>query len=72
MTTIICDRCGKEVKRNKTYKDLLPSDINSVSIEYLYKTGEVNNSVCFDLCEDCAKSLIEWLGVKDKLVRQLV
>lgn len=66
MTTIICDRCGEAVKRNKTIRDILCEDINCITLDYKDKYYELINAHHFDLCDNCAKELIKWLNVEDR------
>ena len=53
VTKYICDRCGKEIKRNKIYKATVQEGLD----------GDVYNGVyeSFHLCENCTKILLKWI-----------
>lgn len=69
MQTIICDRCRKKLFSEKP--------IGSLRGEYYAPRGFSGNvwvdrflgyktvDVDIDLCEDCAKKLVEWLHIND-------
>lgn len=69
MRIITCDRCGKklfaEAKHGRLFGEYYaPRGFNgSVFLKKLF--GDGNISVDFDLCEDCAKELAQWLHIDD-------
>ena len=69
MRVITCDRCGKKLFTEARYGRLFgeyyaPRGFNgNVFLRKLF--GDRNIDVDFDLCEDCAKELAEWLHIDD-------
>ena len=57
MTVYRCDRCGKEIKEYESITVYVKPNSN-------YQT---RSDAMFDLCEDCAKKLDDWMcdGVSD-------
>ena len=53
VTKYLCDRCGKEVKRNKIYKTTILEGLDECAPNCAYS--------CFHLCEDCVKIFFKWL-----------
>lgn len=69
MRTVICDRCGKKLFTEAKYGSLsghcyTPRGFDgNIFIKRLF--GNRNIDVDFDLCEDCAKELAQWLHIDD-------
>ena len=69
MHIITCDRCGKKLFTEAKYGRLFgeyyaPRGFNgNAFLKRLF--GDRNIDVDFDLCEDCAKELAQWLHIND-------
>ena len=69
MRTVICDRCGKKLFTEAKYGCLsghcyAPRGFDgNIFIKRLF--GNKCIDVDFDLCEDCAKELAQWLHIDD-------
>lgn len=57
----ICNRCEKELK-NKTYYELDIMKWNRGGMEYANSETRDYFPKLFDLCEDCYKDLLKFLG----------
>lgn len=67
MQIVICDRCGKKLfsKGRGVWRGEFYSHRGGFGVlEVLL--GEKWNEIDYDLCEDCAKELKEWLSMNDK------
>lgn len=56
-----CDRCGKYYDENRLYK-IRRYDERMVGIRF---EGYSNMDLSIDLCDDCLKALIKFLGFKE-------
>lgn len=67
MRTVICDRCGKKLFTEAKYGHLSGHCYatrgfdGNIFIKRLFSNRNID--VDFDLCEDCAKELAEWLHI---------
>lgn len=56
---IICDRCGKEIKKNRDYFSLFAGlKYASMNYENLDSDMDVN----YELCEDCMDEVLMLIG----------
>ena len=53
VTKYMCDRCGKEIKRNQIYKATVQEGLDGSDCDGIYKS--------VDLCENCTKTLLKWI-----------
>lgn len=65
----ICDKCGKRLGYRKNLLFLKPS-VRKLTVQ-LYKSDPWNiidsgKSRMFELCDDCANELSEFLGIRNK------
>ena len=61
MVQTVCDRCGNAIKRPHRHKNLV-TKFHFVHFS-LFNHNGTNDEIRdeFDLCEDCAKTLWDWL-----------
>ena len=53
VTKYVCDRCGKEIKRNKIYKATVQEGLDEGIHNGVYES--------IHLCESCTKILLKWI-----------
>ena len=53
VTKYLCDRCGKEIKRNQIYKTTVQEGLDEGVHNGVYES--------FHLCENCVKIFLKWL-----------
>ena len=53
VTKYLCDRCGKEIKRNQIYKATVQEGLDGTDHNGSYDS--------FHLCEKCAKIFLKWM-----------
>ena len=79
VVTEYCDRCKKELPRDKTYHDMFSSDRLDIKFDRMKfsalpfrwnKKAEINTKYiteeeeCFVLCPTCAREFCEWWELK--------